>query len=298
VTVYINGIKTTPEEAAENRRSIAKLTGRPVHEVFNPSDGLIKDVSHCLGGIFNSRLGMQAEEESALCLKEKLLSLYKEGKKTQLFVHSQGSIIAANVLETIREEMSPDDWKDFTRKIYLVGLGPANHVWPRELKVFSFNNSMDLVSQASRILAPASELLRDGQYIPPSVNHRYESQFDRVKDIISIIRTEGLAALLRPHSVDRYCDSFSEHIYEKFSKSGEKLSKFLKLSIANGWFTDELHREIIGMALNDAIAKEPQAVSFLKAFFEGSPKVQIGEFAYDFRTDFFQLQQEKALRAA
>lgn len=97
---FINGIMTNDSVARVNARSLARLFGRPVTVIHNSTSGLVVDLAECLLG--KAHFATTEAAKTALpavhaALTDPTIS------RVVVIAHSQGTIIAANVLERLSQ---------------------------------------------------------------------------------------------------------------------------------------------------------------------------------------------------
>lgn len=95
--IFVNGITTELRTAKKHCKRLNKMFGRPVKLLHNPTNGIVLDLMECaMGKTGLLRHGSTRPRE----LLKKVLSeeMKKEYKKIVLVAHSQGTIIAGNVI--------------------------------------------------------------------------------------------------------------------------------------------------------------------------------------------------------
>lgn len=104
---FINGIGTNLDVARMNTRKLAKVYQRPITGIYNPTCSVLLDLWECLDGmvdktepIFDEPASMTAPDYVAA--HAVFAALADESvKRVVLIAHSQGTIIAANVLKAL-----------------------------------------------------------------------------------------------------------------------------------------------------------------------------------------------------
>ncbi|CAD7697818.1 unnamed protein product [Ostreobium quekettii] len=99
---FLNGIATTLASAKKNATRMGAMFGREITVVHNPTDSGLVDLLECCIGKLWDNWSTDPREVAAEQLKSALL---EEGKrKVVLICHSQGTIIASNVLRDLHED--------------------------------------------------------------------------------------------------------------------------------------------------------------------------------------------------
>lgn len=94
---FLNGICTTRDMAQGNAEAIFNLFGRPVTIIHNPTDSLLPDLVECFVGKMKSR-DFKTEPRTLAMNSLRAALLDESVEKVVLLAHSQGTIIASNVL--------------------------------------------------------------------------------------------------------------------------------------------------------------------------------------------------------
>ncbi len=97
--IYLNGILSNYKTVCKSQEILKKKFNRPINLIHNVTDSLLMDLIECLIGKETNEL----TEPSMLCLSiisQKLLS--NKIDKVVLICHSQGTIIAANMLRNLK----------------------------------------------------------------------------------------------------------------------------------------------------------------------------------------------------
>lgn len=95
---FINGICTTKELAELNIEAISALFNAKVTALYNPTDGIIRDLSECIYERTFDKFAPITEE-----LLDRILNAVNAKKHVKIIAHSQGGIIASNLLKALRE---------------------------------------------------------------------------------------------------------------------------------------------------------------------------------------------------
>jgi len=106
---FLNGICTTPEIAELNLEAISDLFGTKVTALYNPTAGFVPDILEC---IYERTLDKYAPV--TLDVFDKIQKSLDAGKKVRLIAHSQGGIIASNLLKKFQALGKPVDLELFT----------------------------------------------------------------------------------------------------------------------------------------------------------------------------------------
>jgi hypothetical protein len=106
---FINGVCTTRELAELNIAAISELFGVRVTALYNPTDGFVKDILECIHErTFDKYAGITEE------LFDRVLNVINAGKSVKIIAHSQGGIIASNLLKMLKSLNSSFDIELFT----------------------------------------------------------------------------------------------------------------------------------------------------------------------------------------
>lgn len=97
---FINGIMTNDSVARVNARSLARLFGRPVTVINNSTSGLVVDLAECILG--KAHFATTEAAKTALPAIHAALT-DPTIPRVVVIAHSQGTIIAANVLERLSQ---------------------------------------------------------------------------------------------------------------------------------------------------------------------------------------------------
>jgi len=109
---FINGVATNEPVAQFNSELLSKLFNRPLTVVHNQTDSLVLDLLQCaLGKTFKTKPNLtdpQTMTEPTIKATVAILEALKNPQKDKVVVvcHSQGTIIAANVLRALRRALN------------------------------------------------------------------------------------------------------------------------------------------------------------------------------------------------
>lgn len=104
--IFVNGIMTTKGMAQSNSESVFRLFGRPVTVIYNPTDSMFVDLIECWLGKLRSNFKSGPRKLGVDTVRKALLDDSKQ--KVVLLCHSQGTIIASNVLADLNAEATKD----------------------------------------------------------------------------------------------------------------------------------------------------------------------------------------------
>lgn len=103
---FVNGITTNIPMLKLNGDYLKDLFKRPFELIYNPTDGVLVDVVECLlGRSFN----MASEPSEYLSRRIEAALDYEDYERVVLIAHSQGTIIASNVIKHLLMEYEGDD---------------------------------------------------------------------------------------------------------------------------------------------------------------------------------------------
>ena len=97
---FINGVCTNEELLEKNCQYLSKIFGRTIIGIHNPTNGIIADLFECTA----SRLDETKLEAVSLVAAARIIVELNTGKKVKLIAHSQGGLIARNVLRKLLSE--------------------------------------------------------------------------------------------------------------------------------------------------------------------------------------------------
>lgn len=106
--VYLNGIITDSAMAAWNGEYLADLFGRKIHVIHNPTDALLFDVMETMASRIWQAFSIADQYAYEIILK-KLQD--PTVHRVVWIAHSQGTVIAGNVLEKLQEKHMDLLWK-------------------------------------------------------------------------------------------------------------------------------------------------------------------------------------------
>ena len=106
---FLNGICTTPEIAELNIEAISDLFGVKVTALYNPTEGFVSDILEC---VYERTLDKYTPV--TIDIFDKIQKSLESGRKVRLIAHSQGGIIASNVLKKFKALDKPIDLELFT----------------------------------------------------------------------------------------------------------------------------------------------------------------------------------------
>jgi len=106
--LYFNGMATTRSMARATSSKLIKIFGRHITCIHNPTCSIIGDMIEVfLGRMMGNRLRSQARKLGHELVKSILLDDTKQ--KVVVVAHSQGTIVASNVLADVNEEAQVDE---------------------------------------------------------------------------------------------------------------------------------------------------------------------------------------------
>eukprot|EP00903_Cladosiphon_okamuranus_P019917 g18304.t1 len=142
---YVNGICTTRRMATDTGKELRQMFGRPVTVVHNPTDSILIDLIEC---IFAKLWTGQSFATSKPCrlLTDKLAEALQNPKKTKvvLIAHSQGTIIASDVLRWLQrcaEDKNDELKQEDMKKLEIYNLANASH-WMKQTDGFPYIESI------------------------------------------------------------------------------------------------------------------------------------------------------------
>lgn len=147
-SVNVNGITNEFNQAWDTGRIIAKETGAIVVNVYNPTEGMVDDLFECLAGLMGvehaavlaTRETVQDAQAYNAAMDEKAGN--KEPTVTEVFGHSEGTIIANLAVREIADE--------HRKTIGLYNIGTAAHEVPTGLAYYhNVVNTRDYVAWAA-----------------------------------------------------------------------------------------------------------------------------------------------------
>jgi hypothetical protein len=97
---FVNGIRTTHDEAIAEARALADHLGRPVALLYNPTTGLLGDVTRTLSDLVWFP-PLPQPDPVARQLAGVLLSAWEAGQPVDVVGYSEGAVIANNALRTL-----------------------------------------------------------------------------------------------------------------------------------------------------------------------------------------------------
>jgi hypothetical protein len=100
VWFFINGIATSPELSKVNAKKIAEIFKREIHLLYNPSDSIPFDLIECI----MDRTFKMGTKVTQSMYKVLLKALY-DYEKVVIISHSQGGIIAAELVNRLVKDM-------------------------------------------------------------------------------------------------------------------------------------------------------------------------------------------------
>lgn len=93
---FINGVATDTDVLRLNGRYLARIFGRPIELIYNPTRGLLADLAECMTG----RTFAYASDTADYALERVSDALSdRDSERVILMGHSQGGIIVANVVK-------------------------------------------------------------------------------------------------------------------------------------------------------------------------------------------------------
>lgn len=112
---FINGMATDPKVARMNTHLLSELFGRPISGIYNATNSIALDLIQCAIGkryrINPDLEDLQTLTRSAFLATRAILGRVRDPsiKRVVIIAHSQGTIIAANLLRAIRTAIATAD---------------------------------------------------------------------------------------------------------------------------------------------------------------------------------------------
>ncbi len=202
-TYLINGVNVSTDDYLVAQDRLKNIIHTPVNSSYNPTSGLIADLSNSLWGLISNQSGLELEQEASTQLELSLRKDLKANQQIKIFAHSQGSIILRNVLVKLADcGISLNSIKVFT-------FGAANYLWPKNLQVYSFTNRSDYLARsldnlnqqyAYYVLSPWEKI----QKFLGLQSDRNELEYKG-----SLIINKKIENPLKAHEWDSYLDNFN-----------------------------------------------------------------------------------------
>lgn len=140
---YINGVVTDHWVAQLTAECLRDVFKRPIHILHNPTEGLHRDIAECVKGRI---LGQKTEVATDLRRQLERLAGRKGNRKIVVVAHSQGTIIASEIVRQLRDRGS-----DLPRRMEVFNFAFCADEFPDGCcrYVEHFANENDLVASLS-----------------------------------------------------------------------------------------------------------------------------------------------------
>ena len=101
---YINGIASSKKAAVNGAKELSAVFGRPFRLLYNPTNGLLADLVESISGRSLDKYSAPAKVFALA-----VVNAVRTGKKVRVVAHSQGGIIASNMVKILlaTPEMTP-----------------------------------------------------------------------------------------------------------------------------------------------------------------------------------------------
>eukprot|EP00752_Nemacystus_decipiens_P004041 g3700.t1 len=140
---YVNGICTTLQMASDTGKELCQMLGRPVTVVHNPTDSALVDIAECILAKLWAGQSFVTSKPCDLLLENLQKALTNPAKKkVVLIAHSQGTIIAGDVLRRLQQRIEVGELEgDIVEKLEMYNLANASH-WMKQTNGFPYIESI------------------------------------------------------------------------------------------------------------------------------------------------------------
>jgi len=131
---FINGIKTDERVLNINLKGLSKLLNRPITGIYNPTEGVYRDLCEAMIGRSSDKIQSIAKVMAAY-----LTMPIMDGKTIKIIAHSQGGIILSNVAKVLLKANLD------LSKVEFFTIAGAQDEFPDGVVVEHFGNMKDYV---------------------------------------------------------------------------------------------------------------------------------------------------------
>ncbi len=164
--IFVNGMGESPEASTRQARHIADATGMNVVNVYNATQGAVRDLLQAAGDTFD--LGTNKAVDS---LADQLYPRLMAGESVRLISHSQGALITSRALTDVRNRMVAEGGltrEQAEQKLGGVGvetLGGAAPSWPDGPAYVHYVNRSDFVPSFLGVGRPMTDPGKDAKIV-------------------------------------------------------------------------------------------------------------------------------------
>lgn len=144
--IFVNGMGESPANSRGQAQNIANALGMNVVNIYNATEGTVKDLIQAAGDTFN--LGNNKAVDS---LADQVYARLMDGESVRLMSHSQGALITSRALTDVRNRMVAEGGltqaqaEELLSKVGVETLGGAAPNWPDGPRYVHYVNRSDFV---------------------------------------------------------------------------------------------------------------------------------------------------------
>lgn len=287
--VYINGIRTTEEDAWASAHIVKATLGVGDHELkvlYNPTENAVDSVAKVLGTSLSGPFGSGAEQVTTEALYHIVKSwLEGDSPRLRLVAHSQGSLLVQRVLERVHDECQESGgmrqlWLTRSPNIQTIWYAPIVQTLVPGPQAVCFFHSLDVPTRGLGglygLLPSIQRLTGFGDHVPIRAV-LYQPPLDKMEDLLSNPTVVHQSFRLILDSPELYFKLFAEDP-STHAPSADLFATNLASSILQGGCADILHYELIRMGCERFGRDFASAFMALRTSNASQHKIKFGHF--------------------